>query len=74
MGAPDTLANRSRAAMRILTQLGRVCLAVVTIGLMFYAFQYSMPEAIHTVIDSQPPAPKLADPPGSTTLAIAIWD
>ena len=63
MGAPDALANRSRAVMRILTQLGRVCLAGVAVGFMFYAYQYAMSEAIHTVIASQPPTPKLADPP-----------
>jgi hypothetical protein len=30
---------------------------------MFYAYQYAMSQAIHTVIASQPPMPKLADPP-----------
>src|SRR5258708_8881483 len=49
--------------MRILSQLGRVCLAVAAVGMMFYAYQYAMTQAIHTVIVSQPPMPKLADPP-----------
>src|SRR6266851_4930411 len=63
MGATDALANRTRAVMRILSGLGRACFAVVAVGLMFYAYQYAMSEAIHTVIASQPPMPKLADPP-----------
>jgi len=43
--------------------LGRFCLAVVAVGLMFYGYQYAMSQAIHTVIASQPPMRKLADPP-----------
>jgi len=35
--------------------LGRFCLAVVAVGLMFYGYQYAMSQAIHTVIASQPP-------------------
>jgi hypothetical protein len=30
---------------------------------MFYGYQYAMSQAIRTVIASQPPLPKLADPP-----------
>ena len=43
--------------------LGRLFLAVAAVGLMFYGYQYAMTQAIHTVIASQPPMPKLADPP-----------
>ena len=43
--------------------LGRLCFAILAIGMMLYAYQYAMSQAIHTVIDSQPPMPKLADPP-----------
>lgn len=43
--------------------LGRLCLAIAAVGLMLYGYQYSMSQAIHTVIASQPPPPKLADPP-----------
>jgi hypothetical protein len=56
----------SRAVMRILSGLGRTCLAVVAVGLMFSAYQYAMSQAIHAVIASQPPMPKLADPPSFT--------
>jgi hypothetical protein len=49
--------------MKIPFGLGRFCLGVAAVGLMFYACQYAMSQAIHTVIASQPPMPKLADPP-----------
>lgn len=43
--------------------LGRLFFALAAVGLMFYGYQYAMTQAIHTVIASQPPMPKLADPP-----------
>ena len=49
--------------MKVLSQLGRVCLAVTAVGMMFCVYQNAMSQAIHTVIVSQPPMPKLADPP-----------
>jgi hypothetical protein len=61
--APNALAKLIRARMKIPFGLGRFCLGVVAVGLMFYAYQYAMSQAIHTVIASQPPMPKLADPP-----------
>src|SRR5258706_12500083 len=61
--APNALANRSRARMKL---LGRLCFTIFAVAMMLYAYQYAMSQAIHTVIASQPPAPKLADPPAFT--------
>src|SRR5258705_7167224 len=55
--------------MKVPFSLGRFCLGVVGVGLMFYAYQYAMSQAIHTVIASQPPMPKLADPPRFDTFS-----
>jgi len=46
--------------------LGRLCFTIFAVAMMLYAYQYAMSQAIHTVIASQPPAPKLADPPAFT--------
>ncbi len=43
--------------------VGRLLIAIVAVGLMLYGYQYSMSQAIHTVIASQPPPRKLAEPP-----------
>src|SRR5258706_7892592 len=64
--APNALANRSRARMKL---LGRLCLTIFAVAMMLYAYQYAMSQAIHTVIASQPPMPKLADPPSFTAFS-----
>ena len=43
--------------------IGRIFLAVASVALMFYGYQYAMSQAIHTVIASQPPPAKLAPAP-----------
>ena len=53
--------------MKVVIELARFCLAILAIGLMFYGYQYSMSQGIHTVIAAQPPTPKLMDPPSFDT-------
>lgn len=47
------------------TLLGRSCFAVVTVGLMFYIYEYSVTQAVRTAVSSQSQAPKLASGPSS---------
>ena len=63
--------NPSRARMKVFFEIARFCLAVVAVGFMFYAAQYSMSQGIQTVIASQPPAPKLMETPRFDTFEIA---
>ena len=38
-------------------------MAIAAVALMYYAYQYAMSQAIHTIIASQPPPAKLAPAP-----------
>jgi hypothetical protein len=49
--------------MKLIFELARFCLVILAVGGMFYAARYSMSQGIQTVIASQPPAPKLMEPP-----------
>src|SRR5262249_19785065 len=59
-GPPLTILSHSTRGPRIVPRMdvrslfGRLCLALVAIGLMLAAYQYAMRQAIHTVITSQP--------------------
>jgi hypothetical protein len=53
--------------MKVVFQLARLCLAVAAVGLMFYGYQYSMSQAMRTVIESQPATPVLMEPPAFDT-------
>jgi hypothetical protein len=43
--------------------IGRIFMAIAAVALMYYGYQYAMSQAIHTIIASQPPAPKLMPAP-----------
>ena len=50
--------------MKVIFELGRLCLMILAVGGMFYAARYSMSQGIQTVIASQPPPEELVmDPP-----------
>jgi hypothetical protein len=49
--------------MNVRTGLGGACLAAIGAALMIYAYQYSMTQAVRTVIASQPSMPALAPSP-----------
>jgi hypothetical protein len=67
LAGANALSKPIAGRMKALFGLGRLGLAVVAVGLMFYAYQYSMSQAIQTVIASQPPMPELMDPPAFDT-------
>ena len=55
------------ARMKVVFELGRFCLAIAVVGLLFYGYQYSMSQGMQAVIASQPPMPAFADPPAFDT-------